>query len=533
MEWTDSQYVSEVANISHYRAENIIELFKADNTIPFIARYRKNVTGGLEPEQLRIIKECYERAKSIRHRANTILTIIDKLGKWTPDVYAIVKSTKSLNDLEHIYAMFKPPLKRALSERARELGLGAVTEAILQGQKIGDLSSFVNQNREGLKTVKEIKDGIIHIIADLISKHKTMFEKIRELRKTTIIQIETSQGKAAKEDNVKTEKAVKTEKKAKVEKKSHDSSKFEIYYEFKSNENNIKPHQILAINRGESLKFLVVKIIIPDFFEKALKNHVLTLYAQAIRTSQTHSTVIQDAFDHAYKKSIKPAIVRRFRNEMNEKAETASIEVFSTNLKQLILTPPFRGKPVLGIDPGFYHGCKLAVVSENGDVLETNTIYPHSRPGSFKESVSTLASMVTSYNCTSIALGNGTACRETEVFLANMIKANTFAPLNVSYTIINEAGASIYSCGEEAKKEFPNLDPNLISAASIARRLQDPMAELVKVEPKHLGVGMYQHDLPEKRLDQTLNEVSMQIINSRKTEWVDHSTFESTPDFKI
>ena len=397
--------------------------------------------------------------------------------------------------------MFKPPLKRALSEKAREIGLGSVTENILQGQRVADLTSFIDVNREGLKTVKEIKEGIIHIIADLISKHKTMFEKIRELRKTTIIQIETSQGKAAKEENVKAEKAVK------IEKKNLNSSKYEIYYNFKSNENNIKPHQILAINRGESQKFLSVKIVIPNFFEQSLKTHVLNLYAKAIRTSQTHSTLIKEAFDYAYMKSIKPAIIRRFRNEMNEKAETASIEVFSMNLKQLILTPPFRGKPVLGIDPGFFHGCKLAVVSKNGDVLKTRTIYPHSRPGSFRESVNILVSLVKTYNCTSIALGNGTACRETEVFLANLIKSKTFAPLNVSYTIINEAGASIYSCSEEAKKEFPNLDPNLISAASIARRLQDPMAELVKVEPKHLGVGMYQHDLPVKRLDQTLNEV--------------------------
>ena len=525
MEWTDAQYVSEVANINYKVAENLIRLFNEDNTIPFIARYRKNITGCMEPEQLRSIKETYDKAKMIKHRASTIIKTIDKLGKWTPDIHAVIKSTKSLNDLEHIYSMFKVPSKRSLAEKARELGLGFVAEAILQGRIVSDLSSFIDVKKEGLKTVQEIKDGIIHIISDVISKDKSLFEKIRDLRKTTSIQIETSQGKAAKTENVTAAKAVKTEKGVKVEKKNFDANKFHFYYEFKSNERNIKPHQILAINRGESQKCLTVKIIIPDFFEQALKNHILNIYAKSMRISQIHSTLIKEGLDYAYKKSIKPAVVRRFRNEMNEKAETASIEVFAINLKQLILTPPFRGKPLLGIDPGFYHGCKLAVISENGDVLQTDTIYPHSKTENFKKSVNTLASLVKKFNCTSIALGNGTACRETEVFLANLIKAKTFAPLEVSYIIINEAGASIYSCGEEAKKEFPDMDPNLISAVSIARRLQDPLAELVKVEPKHLGVGMYQHDLPEKQLDVTLNEVSFQKKNSFKLKFLSTDSF--------
>ncbi|XP_051163187.1 S1 RNA-binding domain-containing protein 1 isoform X2 [Leptopilina boulardi] len=510
IEWTDAEYISDVGNIRYRIANNIVELFKEDNTIPFIARYRKNMTGGMEAEELRTIRELYDRAKIIRHKAATIIKTIDKQGKWTPDIHAVVKSTKSLNDLEHIASMFKTT-KRSLAEKARELGLEPVTNAVIQGQQLPNLYTLINPIKDGLKSVNEVKEGIVHILSDLISKDKTLFEKIRELRKVTQIQIEVSEGKAAKEEAAKINKGIPEEKKFKGGKKNFDSQKYEIYYDFKSNENHIKSYQILAINRGESEKFLQVKILIPDSFERDLKNHVLNLYQKSVRCTQMHRELIHAGYDYSYKKSIKPAIARRFRNEMNEKAEIASIEVFATNLKQLILTPPFKGKPVLGIDPGFYHGCKLAVVSENGDVIKTKTIFPHS--GRVKEAEKTIIYLVEKFECTSVALGNGTACRETEKFLSDLIKSKAFGHLEVSFTIINEAGASIYSCSEEAKKEFPDMDPNLISAVSIARRLQDPLAELVKVEPKHLGVGMYQHDVPEKQLDITLNSVVTEAVS--------------------
>lgn len=510
VEWTDSEYISEVGNIRYQIANNIVKLFKEDNTIPFIARYRKHMTCGMEAEQLRAIRELYDRAKTIRQKAATIIKAIDKQGKWTPDIHAVIKSTKSLNDLEHIASMFKTPSKRSLAEKAREAGLEPITTAVLQAQQLPNLQSLINPSKEGLKSIDQVKEGIIHIMSDIISKDKTLFEKIRELRNETFILIEVTKGKAAK-DAAKNVKEPSEEKKPKGGKKNFDENKYEIYYEFKSNERNIKPYQILAINRGESEKFLSVKIIIPDSFERNLKNHVLSLYRNAVNCTKIHGSLIQDGYDYSYKKSIKPAIARRFRNEMNEKAELASIEVFATNLKQLILTPPFKGQPVLGIDPGFYHGCKLAVVSENGDVLKTCTIYPHS--GRENDAGRTLIQLVQKFSCKSVALGNGTACRETEKFLSDLIKSKAFGNLEVSFTIINEAGASIYSCGEEAKKEFSGMDPNLISAVSIARRLQDPLAELVKVEPKHLGVGMYQHDVPEKQLDITLNSVVTEAVS--------------------
>lgn len=501
MDWTEVQYLGEIHNVSEHVASNIVKLFEQENTVPFIARYRKNMTGGLEADTLRVMKENYERAKMIKQKASNLIKSVDKLGKWTPSVHALIKSSKSLNSLEYISSLLKVPGKRSLSEKAKELGLGGVSERILKGQPIHSLNSFINPSKDGLKNEKEVKDGIIHILADIINKDKSLFDLIQELRKTTVAHIHVTQRKST----AKEAKEVKVE--GKSAKKSETVDKYETYFDFKSRSDTIKPHQILAINRGENHKFLSVKFSLPNWFEDRLRKGFQKIFWKSIQSSTVHKNVMLDSFNYAYKKSIEPAFIRRVRNEMNEQAESASIEVFATNLKQLLLAPPFRGKPILGIDPGFFHGCKCGVISETGTVLSTDVIH---LPGTnkFKDnSASKLASMLKESNCSVIALGNGTACRQTEVFLTDLIQSGAFKPSDVSYTIVDECGASIYSCSEEAKKEFPNVDCNLISAISIARRLQDPLAELVKVEPKHLGVGMYQHDLPEKQLDATLSEV--------------------------
>ncbi|XP_012288728.1 uncharacterized protein LOC105704246 [Orussus abietinus] len=501
-EWSEAQYLSEIHNIDEYLADNVVKLFNDENTIPFIARYRKNMTGGMEAEMLRVLKESYERAKLVKHRAANIIKTIDKLGKWTPEVHAFIKAAKSIEELDHVSSLYKTASKSSLAERARALGLGIVSATVLQGDNLPDLSSLVDVNKDGLQNIQQVKEGIVNILADVLSKNQYVFEMIRELQKTPHVQIETKQAKIVKS------------KKEKDETIKDDKTKYDIYFNFKTTERNIKPHQILAINRGESQKILSVKIHIPDWFEQRLKNHCLNQFQHAQRASQLHHQLLEEGFGQAYKRLIKPLITRRVRRELSERAETASIEVFATNLKQLLLVPPVRGKIVLGVDPGFRHGCKLAAVSEHGTVLECATIYPHSHSSQTRqEAEKILIKLVCKHQCTVLALGNATACRETEVFLTDLIQANSFAPLDVSYVIIDEAGASIYSCGNEAKSEFPNLDPNLISAVSIARRLQDPLAELVKVEPKHLGVGMYQHDLPEKQLVQTLNEVVSEAVS--------------------
>lgn len=492
-EWTELDYVCEKNSIDRHTAENVIKLFNDENTIPFIARYRKNMTGGLEPDKLRAFKESLDHAKLIKQRAATITKSIDKLGQWSPEVHAAIVSAKCLDDLEHIYSFFKPASKASLAEKARKLGLGPVSDSILQGHPLPQLSSLIS-DKDGLKTEQQIKDGIIHIIAETINKDKMVFDRVKELQSISIISIQSTECKNSKSKN---------------DKKEEDKKrKYEMYYNFDTNTKIIKPHHILAINRGEAQKILNVKLSLPNSFEEQFKAYCFKLYKQAMAASKLHAEIINNSIDYAYKKFIKPLVIRRVRNELKQKAETASIEVFASNVKQLLLIPPVRGKIILGIDPGFHHGCKLAVISEHGDVLETSVIYPHGSSNMFEKSSDILINLVKKHKCTILALGNATACRETESFLNKLIKSKAFGSLDVLYTIVDETGASIYSCNAEAKSEFPDLDTNVISAISIARRLQDPLAELVKIEPKHLGVGMYQHDLPEKQLLTTLNEVN-------------------------
>ncbi|XP_015600200.1 S1 RNA-binding domain-containing protein 1 [Cephus cinctus] len=501
-DWTDAEYISDTHNIDIHVATSLVKLFKDDNTIPFIARYRKEMTQGMEPEKLRMIKDSYDRAIAIKSRATKIINAIDKLGKWTPEIHAVVIGARSLHELDDIYSLYKTNSKRSLAERARDVGLGPIADSVLNGLPIAPLSSMINSDQEGLDTEQHIKNGIVHIIADIINKDKTTFTKIRDLRKTVFVKIETTQAKNVQQSS------------KSLTKDNVDIKKYELYFNFTSMEKCIKPHQILAINRGESQKILSVKMTIPDYFEQELRRHCFAHFSTAFNASDFHRQLLEASFKDAYKRLIKPLVVRRVRLEMNKRAEEASIEVFASNLKDLLLMPPVRGKTILSIDPGFRHGCKIAVVSENGKVLDTATIFPNNQPRNNKqEATKILANLVLKHKTTLIALGNATACRETEMFLTNLIQSGVFNPVDVSYTIVNEAGASIYSCSPEAKSEFPDLDPNLISAVSIARRLQDPLAELIKVDPKHLGIGMYQHDLPEKQLQLTLNQVISETVS--------------------
>ncbi|KAM0731639.1 S1 RNA-binding domain-containing protein 1 [Formica fusca] len=499
MEWTIVDYISEINKVDKYIVNNVVKLFEQDNTIPFIARYRKNKTRCMEADQLRALKESFEEARIIKQRAATILKTIDKSGKWSPEIHSIITSAKSLADLEDIYALYKPTSKRLLAERARELGLESISNAVLHGQEITLLASLINEEKEGLRNEQQVRNGIIHIIADVITKDKKVFNAVTFFRRTSIIYIQTSQCKAAEDLN------------------NANEQKYKLYFNFKSSQNTIKPYHILAINRAESQKIISVKIIVPDTFEHSFKDFCLSQYISQQQLTgnitKLHRDLLSDSIDYAYKKVIKPQVIRRVRSEMKETAEKASIQVFATNVKQLLLVPPVRGKIILGIDPGYYHGCKLAVISEHGNVLETTVIYPHKNDSSFPIASNSLAKLVNKYKCTVLALGNATACRKTEFFLTRMIQSKMFGSLNVTYTIVDESGASIYSCNSEAKSEFPDLDPNLVSAISIARRLQDPLAELVKIEPKHLGVGMYQHDLPEKQLMNALDEVITEVVS--------------------
>ncbi|CAD6237358.1 GSCOCG00002270001-RA-CDS, partial [Cotesia congregata] len=510
-DWTSAEYVQEFNGVTRAVAEAVVKLLDNDNTIPFIARYRKDQTRGLDADKLRLIKESYDRAKAIKHKADLVIKAIDKSGKWTPELHNHVKSVKLLSELEYIHSLYKTGSKRTLAERARELGLGPVAEAVLKGDKIPYIKSFIRSNEEGLESEDQIKDGIINILADVISKNKETFDKTKELRENISATIQTKKTKDAST--------------GKMDSKKNDDEKYKMYYEWKNMEKNIKPHQTLAMNRAEKEKVIAIQVIVPDYLESQLKKFILQLYQSGVNASVFHKDLIHRAFDTAYKKYIKPSVIRRIRSELSEKAEEASMEVFAVNVKQLLLTQPVRGKSILGIDPGFKHGCKLAVISAQGDLLDTATIYPHCKNDKLRRGgADTLVKLVRKYGCSILALGNATACRETESFISDIINSNLLDKHKVTYTIVDESGASIYSCSDLAKTEFPDLDCNVISAVSIARRLQDPLAELVKVEPKSLGVGMYQHDLPEKQLMAKLNEViaglsdakASNIINWRK-----------------
>ncbi|XP_008559810.1 uncharacterized protein YdcI [Microplitis demolitor] len=505
-EWNNVDYIQEYNGVTRPVAEAVVKLFDSDNTIPFIARYRKDQTRGLDADKLRLIKESYDRVKAIKHKADLVIKAIDKSGKWTPEIHNQVKSTRTLTELEYIHSLYKTGSKRTLAERARELGLGPTAEAVLKGDKIPHLKSLIKSNEEGLESEDQIKEGIINILADVITKNKETFDKIKELRENVSATIQTKKTKETKETSA-------GDSKVKLEKK-HVEDKYKMYYDWKGVEKYIKPHQTLAMNRAEKEKVIAIQVIVPDHFEIQLKKFILQLYQSGVNSSGFHKELIQKAFDTAYKKYIKPSVIRRIRSELSEKAEEASMEVFAVNVKQLLLVQPVRGKRILGIDPGFKHGCKLAVISAQGDLLTTATIYPHANNDrSRRDAADTLVKLVRKYDVSILALGNATACRETESFISDIINSDLFDKHKVNYAIVDESGASIYSCSDEAKVEFPDLDCNVISAVSIARRLQDPLAELVKVEPKSLGVGMYQHDLPEKQLMSKLNEVVSEAVS--------------------
>jgi competence ComEA-like helix-hairpin-helix protein len=359
------------------------------------------------------------------------------------------------------------------------------------------LDKLVNPKIEGLESLEKIQDGIKNIISHLITKNSEVLTEVRKLRNQFKIILSSSQVKAKKskdQDN-------KNQKK--------DEFKFENYFDFSMPTAYLKSHQILAINRGETMKSLAVKLQIDERVRKCLKYFVQNLFP---RKDRKYQELFEESFNEAYTKKIAPLIQRQERAELTKRAEKASIEVFANNLKQLLLLSPNR-EVILGIDPGFSNGCKLAMISKWGDVLETSVFYLHtSNPGKSSGYSQQLSGMLRKHGCELIAVGNGTACRETESWITGLYESGVLGK-NVRYCIVNEQGASIYSCSPLAKKEFPDLDVNLVSAVSIARRLLDPLAEYVKIDAKHLGLGQYQHDINEKSLTTTLNEIVSECVS--------------------
>ncbi|XP_022255216.1 S1 RNA-binding domain-containing protein 1-like [Limulus polyphemus] len=475
-QWEAKDAVAEATNIPTNVAQRVLDLFDQECTIPFIARYRKQITGGMEAEKLREVQQAYEEVKSVMKKSENVMKTLAKEQKLEPALKRSLCNAKTLAEIEHLYAPYKSGGQKTLAGRARVLGLEESALHILEN--FGSVKnilpgSFVKNDVKGLSTEQEVLTGWQHIMADAIAKNRDILDFVRKQCKSMDVTVTSTKSSTAE----------KLDKQAFVEGRDTSNYKFENYFNFKVSVQDIKSYQMLAINRGENQKVLTTKIVIPIRIKLATFELCRRKWGVLSRDKET-ADLIETSIQDAYSRLLEPHICREIRAELTKKAEKDSVDVFSTNLKRLLLIPPLRGRAILGIDPGFKHGCKLALISSTGDLLETNVIHPQR---SAKESKTVLQKMLLTHRCETIALGNGTACRETEEFLSSLIQNRTFAPFDVMYCIVNESGVSIYSVTKDAEIEFPKLDPNLRSAVAIARRLQDPLLEYVKVEPKHLG----------------------------------------------
>ncbi|KAK3799213.1 hypothetical protein RRG08_054340 [Elysia crispata] len=506
--WEPETLIADRLNLRRKSVHNVISLLDEGATIPFIARYRKEQTDDMGPDMLREVAAGLEELRSVEAKIQTVHNAITKMGKMTNVLDTSLRFSTSLLEVDSVYAPFKPGHKGTHAERARALGLEAPALKILNGQSFG-LESFINPSKKGLECAGDVEKGIKHVVADIVSKDKEVTDKARSICESCGVLMESSQAKAK---NSQDKKRMEGDTKTKGSVTEYKAQKFEQYFNFKMPVKSLKSYQVLALNRGEDMKVLNIKVAIPDRGKAMLIHFAANKYLKNIQ-NQYQNSLIRQAIEDAYDRLIEPALCRKIRSDLTSNAEKASITVFNSNLKNLLLVSPVKYKTILGIDPGFKNGCKVAVISPTGQVMNTDVLYLHDFKSNKITERKKMVSIVTKYRCDIIAIGNGTACRETESIVADLLKQGLFKPLPVVYSIVDECGASIYSVSDQAKKEFPDLDPTLRGAVSIARRLQDPLAELVKIEPKHLGVGMYQHDINKTKLETALSSVVEECVS--------------------
>ena len=471
-------------NVEKWQIEAAVKLIDEGNTIPFISRYRKEVTGALNDEVLRNLNDRLTYLRNLEEKKTQVLSSIEEQGKLTEELKKQILEAQTLVVVEDLYRPYRPK-RRTRATIAKEKGLEPLANIILLQMTDKSLEeeakAFVSEEKE-VATVEEAISGAKDIVAESISDKADYRSEIRErtFRKGMLVS---------------------------TAKKPEETSVYEKYYEYEERVEKMPGHRVLAINRGEKEKFLGVKIEAPT-------EEILGYLQREIITRKNPNTqdVLKEAIEDSYNRLIEPAIEREIRNSMTEKAEDESIKVFKKNLQQLLMQPPIVGKVVLGWDPAFRTGCKLAVVDETGKVLDTVVIYPTAptTPAKIASAKETLKKLIKKYNISLISLGNGTASRESEQIIVELLKE---IPEKVQYVITNEAGASVYSASKLATEEFPNFDVGQRSAASIARRLQDPLAELVKIDPKSIGVGQYQHDMNQKKLGEALSGVVEDCVN--------------------
>lgn len=475
--------ISKNMNIKKVQVEKTLELLANDNTIPFIARYRKEVTGNLDEEQIRKISEVYEYQVNLEKRKDDVIRLIDEKGMLTEQLKEEILKAEKLVEIEDIYRPFKEKKKTKATEAINN-GLEPLAKCFMTFPKdMPDLSAYIN---EKVKTEEDAITGAKYIIAEQISDNSNYRKWIR--------------GNIYRYGNIS----------SKIKKNAEDENKvYSMYYDYSEKVKDIKSHRVLALNRGE--KEGVLSVSISDDKENVLKwVESKIIKNQNQKTSPVYDFVIQ-ALEDSYKRLIFPSIQREIRKELTEKADEVAIDVFSKNLEKLLLQPPMKEKVVLGLDPAYRTGCKLAVIDGTGKPENISVIYPHEPKNQYAESKKKLLDLIDKYNVDVIAIGNGTASRESEALVADTIKS---AKRDVKYIMVNEAGASVYSASKLAIEEFPNLHVEERSAISIARRLQDPLSELVKIDSKSIGVGQYQHDVQEKRLDESLEFVVTKAVNS-------------------
>lgn len=478
-----SEILSQQFNIKKEYADNIINLLDDGNTIPFIARYRKEMHGSMDDQLIREFAEKLEYLRGIDKRREEIKSLIDGQEKLTEELVSLIDKASTLSELEDIYRPYKPKRKTRASI-AKEKGLEPLAVKILKQEENFNPSDYAGNfisDEKDVSSAEEAIKGAMDIIAEQISDSAEIRKRIRNLFKVNGVVSSSASDK--EKDSV-----------------------YSIYYDFNEPVSKIAGHRILAINRGEKEGFLKVSVELDN--QKPL-NVIYRLLDKD--TNPLCSDIIKEAGADAYQRLISPSIEREIRSELTETADENAIKVFALNLKQLLMQPPVKGKTVLGLDPGYRTGCKVAVVDGTGKVLDTAVIYPTHSDKKIQESRHKLLELINKYDVDIISIGNGTASKETEMFAADVIKE---ADHKVYYMVVSEAGASVYSASKLAASELPQLDLTLRSAVSIARRLQDPLAELVKIEPKAIGVGQYQHDMPQKQLGEALDGVVEDCVNS-------------------
>lgn len=479
------QIIADELNVKYKQVENAVNLIDEGNTIPFIARYRKEVTGGLSDEDLRILYERLNYLRNLENRKEEVKNSIEEQGKLTDEIVKALQNAKILAEVEDIYRPYKQK-KRTRATVAKENGLEPLSEALInQDNKVSieEIAKKFIDPEKGVETVEDAIAGAKDIIAENISDNPTYRKEIKRYC--------YRDGVIATEVNEKDEK--------------EDKATYQMYFDFNEKVNRIPSHRILAINRAEKENAIKLKIQKPE------ENIIDFIERDVIKDKNSnYANILEDTVEDSFKRLIEPSVEREIRSDLTEKAEEKAIKVFGQNAKQLLMGAPLKGLTVMGFDPAYRTGCKIAVIDETGKLLATTTVYPTEPQNKVEEAKKELKSLIKKYNINMIAIGNGTASRESEKFVADMISE---IDQEVYYAIVSEAGASVYSASKLATEEYPDINVSLRGAISIARRLQDPLAELVKIDPKAIGVGQYQHDVNQKKLEESLAGVVEDAVN--------------------